>query len=45
VAADALADYRELLRIAKNRPTCISKESEANELIKYLEACIAKVET
>jgi hypothetical protein len=44
-AVDVLAEYRELLRIVKNRPPCILTESETNKLIKYLEACIAEVET
>jgi hypothetical protein len=44
-AADALANYRELLRIVKNRPPCILAELETNTLITYLEACIAEIET
>jgi uracil-DNA glycosylase len=44
VAADILADYRELLRIVKNRPPGVLTNSEANKLIPYLEACIAEIE-
>jgi hypothetical protein len=44
-AADTLADYRELLRIVKNRPQGILTESETNRLITFLEACIAEIET
>ena len=42
---DVLADYRELLRIVKNRRPGILTESETNKLITYLEACIAELET
>lgn len=44
-ALDVLADYRELLRIVKNRRPGILTESETNKLITYLEACIAELET
>ena len=43
-SADALADYRELLHILKNRPLGILTNLETNSLITYLEACIAKIE-
>lgn len=43
--ADVLADYRELLRIVKNRRPGILTESETNKLITYLEASIAELET
>ena len=42
--ADTLADYRALLHILKNRPLGILTNSETNNLITYLEACIAKIE-
>jgi hypothetical protein len=43
-AADILADYRELLRIVKNRPLGILTDSETHKLVTYLEACIAEIE-
>jgi len=44
-AADVHADYRELLRIVKNRPPYILTELETNKLIAYLEAGIDEIET
>ncbi len=42
---DLLAGYRELLQIAKERPEGILTPAETNQLIAYLERCIAEVET
>jgi hypothetical protein len=42
--ADLLADYRELLRIVKQRPPGILTQPETNKLIGCLEKGIAEVE-
>ena len=43
--ADLLADYRELLRIVKQRPAGILTQPETNKLTVFLEKCIAETET